>query len=406
MMIRGAAWAPSPGALLPAPAGALEVPATPSSSGRRVRLSLVLPTYNERDNVAEMIRRLTEILAGPLDSDYELIVVDDDSPDGTWEVAQWLTARYPRVRVMRRRDERGLGSAVIRGWQAARGDVLAVIDADLQHPPEVTVELWREIERGADLAVASRHAGGGGVGEWSLVRRVLSRGAQIVGLLLLPGVLGRVSDPMSGYFMVRRAAVAGRRLSPLGYKILLEVIGRGGIGRIAEVGYVFRERAQGESKVTWRLYVDYLRHLGRLRLATLPLARFARFAAVGLSGLVIDMSVLGALSDPRALGWGLTEGKIVAAELAIANNFLWNDAWTFRDLAGGRRDVASKLGRFARFNAVCAVGLAVNLVLLNLMCGPLRMNRYLADAIAVGVVTMWNFWLNLRLSYGGRPAAE
>jgi dolichol-phosphate mannosyltransferase len=266
-----AAAGPSPSELVPVPTGALEVPieAEAEASDRRIRLSLVVPTYNESKNIRELVQRLTELLEPLLDSEYELVVVDDDSPDRTWEIAQALTVDYPRVRIMRRVGERGLSSAVIRGWQVARGEVLAVIDSDLQHPPEVTVQLWSEIERGADLAVASRHTDGGGVSSWSVARRVLSRGAQLLGLMLLPGVLGRVSDPMSGYFMVRREAIGGRPMSPLGYKILIEVIGRGEIRRIAEVGYVFREREEGESKVTWRLYVDYLRHLARLRLATL-----------------------------------------------------------------------------------------------------------------------------------------
>ena len=269
--------AASPRALVPVPTGPLLVPLTPpASEARRVRLSLIVPTYNESKNIEEMIRRLTDLLEGPLGYAYELIVVDDDSPDRTWEIAQALTARYPLLRVMRREQERGLSSAVIRGWQVAHGEVLAVIDADLQHPPEVTLALWKEIERGADLTVASRHTEGGGVSTWSLSRRVLSRGAQLLGLVLLPGVLGRVSDPMSGYFMVRRPAIGGRPMSPLGYKILIEVIGRGKIQWIGEVGYVFRERSEGESKVTWRLYVDYLRHLVRLRLDTFPLARFVR----------------------------------------------------------------------------------------------------------------------------------
>ncbi|MFT3776591.1 MAG: polyprenol monophosphomannose synthase [Minicystis sp.] len=235
----------------------------------------MLPTFNEAKNVGEMIRRLAALLDGPLGGAYELIVVDDDSPDRTWEVAQALTAEHPRLRVMRREAERGLSTAVLRGWQAARGEVLAVIDADLQHPPEITLSLWREIQRGADLAVASRHVEGGGVSDWSLTRRLLSRGAQLLGLVVLPSVVGRVSDPMSGYFMVRRSAVAGVVMNPLGYRILIEVLGRGHVGAIAEAGYVFIERSEGESKVTWRQYVEYLGHLFRLRVSRVPFGRRA-----------------------------------------------------------------------------------------------------------------------------------
>ena len=137
-----------------------------------------------------------------------------------------------------------------------------MIDADLQHPPEVLLKLLQATLDGADLAAASRHVEGGGVSDWSIVRRFLSRGAQMLGLMVCPAVVGRVSDPMSGYFMVRRSAIAGPHLNPVGYKILLEVIGRGNIDQIAEVGYVFQERESGESKVTWKQYVEYFRSSG------------------------------------------------------------------------------------------------------------------------------------------------
>lgn len=378
-------------------AGPLEITAALAPS--RVRLSLVLPTYNEGKNIAEVVRRLTPLLDEALAQAYELIVVDDDSPDRTWEIAHTLTATYPKLRVVRRVGERGLSSAVIRGWQAAKGDVLAVIDADLQHPPEVTLQLWQAIEKGADLAVASRHVEGGGVSDWSLARRILSRGAQLIGLLLLPGVVGRVSDPMSGFFMIRRASVEGVTLRPIGYKILIEVLGRGRVQRIAEAPYVFRERTEGESKVTGKLYAEYLGHLLRLRLARFPLERFWRFAVVGASGVVVDMGILFLLSDPRTLAWGLTRSKLIAAEAAIINNFWWNDAWTFKDVAREQARLGAKAGRFAKFQVICLAGLAINTVLLNLEFNALGINRYVANAIAIFIVTAWNFWLNVKFGW-------
>lgn len=227
--------------------------------------SVVIPTYNESNNIAQLIAQLTACLDTYNAHTYELIVVDDNSPDRTWQIAQNLIGTYPQLRVMRRAHERGLSSAVIRGWQAAKGDTLAVIDADLQHPPEALVQLIKQTQQGADLAVASRHINGGGVSDWSLTRRFLSRGAQLLGLLVCPAVVSRVSDPMSGYFAVRRSAIAGFRLHPLGYKILLEVLGRGDIKSIAETGYVFQERETGDSKITWKHYLAYIRHLIRLR---------------------------------------------------------------------------------------------------------------------------------------------
>jgi len=379
-------------------------------NGNLIYFSLVIPTFKERDNIAKIIKILSQLLDEVIPNHYELIVVDDNSPDRTWEVAQSLIADYPQLRVMRREHERGLSSAVIRGWQVSRGELLGVIDGDLQHPPEVLTQLLQKIEQGADLAVASRHVDGGGVSSWSAVRRFLSRGAQLLGLVVLPGVLGRVSDPMSGYFMVRRNAIANTRLNPVGYKILLEVIGRGRIGQIAEVGYVFRERKEGESKVTWKQYIEYIHHLLRLRIATgrlgkisrrlnFPLGLFLRFGLVGLSGVFIDMTILYLLSDPSTLALPLTRSKILAGEIAICNNFFWNDAWTFADVSTRQMELHQRWKRFLKFNVICLAGLLINVVVLNLVFNFLIPNRYVANLVAIAIATVWNFWVNLKLSW-------
>lgn len=370
----------------------------------------MIPTYKERENIKNVVRILSQLLDESIPGNYELIVVDDDSPDRTWEVAESLTREYRQLRVMRRQNERGLSSAVIRGWQAARGRVLGVIDGDLQHPPEVLTQLLRAIQKGADMAVASRHVDGGGVSSWSFIRRFLSRGAQLLGLIILPDVLGRVSDPMSGYFMVRRSSIAGATLNPVGYKILLEVIGRGKVREIAEVGYVFCERVKGESKVTSKQYIDYIHHLVRLRLATgrlgkisqrinFPVGRFIRFGLVGLSGVFVDMTVLYLLSDPSTLALPLTRSKIIAGEIAIINNFLWNDVWTFADVSSGQHEWRQRMKRFLKFNIICLAGLVLNVLVLNIVFNFIIQNRYIANLIAIAVATIWNFWVNLKLSW-------
>ena len=399
--------------LEPCPNGPLQIEPLPALAGddgialQTLTLSLAIPTYNEGQNIGPLVERLVALLETTIPHDYELIVVDDDSPDLTWNKALELQATYPQVRVLRRQTERGLSSAVIRGWQSARGRILGVIDADLQHPPEVLLGLLKAIQQGADLAVGSRHVAGGGVSEWSLARRVLSRGAQTVGLLLLPRVVGRVSDPMSGYFMVQREAFAGPLLNPKGYKILLEVLGRGTIDTIAEVGYVFQERQEGASKVTWRQYIDYIHHLLRLRLGgrlsqlhqRFPMQRFVRFGVVGLSGVVVDMVILYLLHS--TLGLPLTRSKIGAAEVAIINNFIWNDAWTFADVSMLQRGWSARLKRFLKFNLVCLAGLVLNVLVLNVIYNLVFGQRwpYLANLVAIAIVTFWNFWLNLKLSW-------
>jgi len=230
------------------------------------KFSLIIPTYNERENVEQLLEKLSILLDEVLPENYEMLVVDDDSPDRTWELVERLADRMPQVRVVRRVGERGLATAVVDGWRAADGEWLGVIDADLQHPPEVIGKLIKALEAGADLAVASRHVEGGGVSDWSLSRRILSRGAQALGILLLPKAARAVSDPMSGYFVVRRSALELATLRPIGYKILLEILARGHFDKVTEVGYIFQERKQCGSKVTAWIYFQYLAHICRLRL--------------------------------------------------------------------------------------------------------------------------------------------
>ena len=401
----------SSNSLLTVPTGVLRISEfTPQeiTENNPILLSLVIPTYKERENIEKVVNILSGLLNQAISGNYELIIVDDDSPDRTWEVAENLIPDYPQLRVMRRQEERGLSSAVIRGWQAARGSILGVIDGDLQHPPEVLTQLLQKIEQGADLAVASRHVDGGGVSSWSIVRRFLSRGAQVLGLVILPGVLGRVSDPMSGYFMVRRKAIANTTLNPIGYKILLEVIGRGQVGEIAEAGYVFRERTEGESKVTWKQYLDYIQHLIRLRVSTgrlgkirqkinFPIERFLRFGAVGFSGVFVDLTIFHLMRT--VINLGLTRSTILSAEVAILNNFLWNDLWTFGDISRKQTGKRQRFKRFLKFNIVCLAGIIIQTLVVNFLFNSLGMNQYMAKLIAIAVATIWNFWVNLKLSW-------
>ncbi|MEL7037389.1 MAG: glycosyltransferase family 2 protein [Cyanobacteria bacterium J06592_8] len=361
-----------------------------------IQLSLVVPTYCESENIQDMIQQVSQLLDRVLLGEYELIVVDDDSPDLTWKIAQDLCLDYPQLRVMRRQQERGLSTAVIRGWQVARGNILGVIDADLQHPPETLLQLLAEINKGADLALASRHVENGGVSDWSLGRRFLSRGAQVLGLIILPGVVSRVSDPMSGYFLIRREAIAEKPLSPVGYKILIEVLAQGKSRWIAEVGYVFQERLEGASKVTWKQYVEYLQHLIQLRLKLWPIQKFLRFGVVGFSGLFVDFSIFYLL---RYLGLGLTLSVIFSGEIAIFNNFLWNDLWTFAEVSRQQRSFGKTFKRFLKFNMICLTGLVLNATIVSVLYQSLGTNEYVAKLIAIAIVTFWNFWVNLKLSW-------
>ena len=227
-------------------------------------LSLVVPTYNEAENIEPFLRRIRGLLDPVLGSRYEVIVMDDNSPDETWKVAAGIQEGYPQLVVLRREQERGLSSAVVRGWQVAGGDILATINADFQHPPELLPKML-ELVRAADLVLATRLGVAGSFGEMPRMRQLLSRGARRAGQFLVPQIFNRVSDPLSGYYLLRREAIAGIELRPTGFKTLIEVLARGRVTTIEECAYAMQERRRGTSNVSWRHSVEYLKQLNRLR---------------------------------------------------------------------------------------------------------------------------------------------
>ncbi len=361
-----------------------------------VVLSLVVPTYDEAGNIEPLLRSLHGVLT---DSQvgFEILVVDDDSPDRTWEVAGSLAAELPGVRVIRRTGASGLATAVTCGWAHARGGILGVIDGDGQHPPAVVADLLDAMHDRVDVAVASRHVPGGGVSNWSALRRMLSRGAQALGLLLLPGTVGRVTDPMSGYFLVRRDVIAGTELDPVGYKILLEVLARGDVRRVAERPYVFLERERGESKVSPAHYVGYLRHLMRLRLHPLRSRALVRYLLVTALALLADALAFLWIFDTQ--GWNLTRSAAIAGEVGILLTVLLHDLWTF---AG--RAARSSLDRFRRLAGVqLALGvlLFLRLLVINALVNWFDLGPLAAFLVALAAVTPASHLLGSRLTWRG-----
>jgi dolichol-phosphate mannosyltransferase len=222
-------------------------------------LSVIVPTYNERATLPTLVSRLARAFdqAG---LEAEILVVDDNSPDGTAEVAEALAARYP-VRVLRRPRKLGLASAVVDALPLARGDLIAVLDADLSHPPEALVGMVGQLLNNPeiDLVVGSRYIPGGGMEDWPWSRQLVSVVANLLARGLTP-----VRDATSGLFVVRRRALEGVKLNPIGFKIGLEVIARARYRRCVEVPYVFTDRKQGFSKFTHREVVAYLEQLAIL----------------------------------------------------------------------------------------------------------------------------------------------
>jgi len=287
-------------------------------------LSIIVPTYNEAENIRELIERVEASLKG---LDFEVIVVDDSSPDGTAEIAEELGKTYGNVKVVRRPKKMGLASAVLDGMRIARYGFIAVMDADLQHPPELLPKLLERAREGHDIVIASRYIEGGGVEGWSFWRKLMSKGATLLAHMLLPRTK-RIRDPMSGFFLMRREVVEGAWLNPVSYKLLLEVLVKGKYNKVAEVSYLFRTRKRGESKLSTKEMFNYAKHLLYL-VGFRPL----KFAFVGALGILVNMSLLYALV---ARGSPVYLASPIAIEASILSNFALNDLWTFRDRRGGR----------------------------------------------------------------------
>ncbi len=348
-------------------------------------ISIIIPTFNECDNIVPLVERLHNNLSK---YNYEIIFIDDNSRDGTADLASTLSDKYP-VKVVVRQNKRGLASAVVDGLGYANGDVVGVMDADLQHPPETIPDLLKEIENGADLVIASRYVNGGACAGWGLTRRIMSKGAIFLAHLLLPSTR-EISDPMSGFFMLKKETVANADLKPTGYKILLEVLIEGQFQKIAEVPYTFRVRSCGESKLGARQQIDYLKHLYSLMRRKGEFTRFFKFCLVGTSGVLVNEGLLWILR--QFTGLPLLLSSAISIEASIISNFMLNNFFTFRDrrLPG----VLSFVKRVGKYNTVCLGGLAINMGVLWFLTNALGIHYLLSNLVGIALATFWNYLAN------------
>jgi dolichol-phosphate mannosyltransferase len=339
----------------------MPTPAAPETSiGRPARapsaplLSIVVPTFNERSNVGELVRRLELALAG---IEWEVVFVDDDSTDGTTTLLRAAARSNGRVRVLHRIGRRGLATAVVEGIMSVSAPFVAVMDGDLQHDERqltAMLETLRASDR--EIVVGSRYMEGGSAGDWLKDRQTISRLATRLARLVLSEPL---SDPMSGFFMLRREAFdrAVRRLSGVGYKILLDILisARPPLA-VAEVPYEFRNRAEGSSKLDSAVAWEYLVLLLDKTVGRIAPIRFVLFVLVGGAGVVVHMAILAALS--RGLELSFIASQTAATVIAMTFNFFANNALTYRDQRL-RGPLPILLGLLS-FYAVCSVGAVSN----------------------------------------------
>jgi dolichol-phosphate mannosyltransferase len=358
---------------------------------RGPEISVIVPTFNERENVVELTERIGASLR---DFAWEVIYVDDDSPDGTAELVRQLAAKDSRIRCIQRMGRRGLSSACVEGMLASSASYLAVIDGDLQHDERLLPQMLAELKQGdVDMVVGSRYTQGGGTGDWGAARVRLSKFGARLSRTLVPDTL---TDPMSGFFMVRRQSfeAAVRKLSAIGTKILMDLFASSPQPlRFKELPYSFRLRQAGDSKLDSATKWEYgMLLLDKLFGHIVPV-RFVAFCIVGALGVAVHFSILTLLLQLEHAGF--LQGQATATVVTMTFNFALNNVLTYRDkrLRGMRW-----LRGWLSFNIACSLGACMNIGLatyLNQATGT----RYLAALAGITVGAVWNYAVTKRLTW-------
>lgn len=362
---------------------------------RHIDVSVVLPSYNEAANIAEVIHRAQKALADY--PNHQVIVVDDNSPDGTWEIVDELGQTDPRIQCYRRIDRHGLSSAIIDGLNMGDGDAMLVMDADLQHDPDAIPKMVAELKE-TEIVVASRYIEGGGTSDWGAMRRFMSRFAT----KLSHWTLGlSTSDPMSGFFGLRRSCFENisDHLQPRGFKTLMEILVRAKGASVGEVAYTFGSRHAGDSKLGSAVLVDFFLQLIELRTGHVVSGRFFRYCLVGASGVLMQLGAfnlirLGDIQESLALG--------LAILLAMLSNFILNNIWTFKDRG---LSVTESMSGFIRFALISGIGAFINHSISLRVEQITHWDLTWASLIGIAVATVWNYQLNKGFTWGiGKPS--
>jgi dolichol-phosphate mannosyltransferase len=355
-------------------------------------LAIIVPTFNERDNIAELIRRLVECLG---DRSWEVVFVDDDSPDGTADLVREHAQADSRIRCLQRIGRRGLSSACVEGMLATTADYLAVMDADMQHDERLLPRMLDTLKQGdTDIVVGSRYALGGDIGDWDARRARMSRLAVRLSRLVVPGNL---TDPMSGFFMMRRSVLDGtvRGLSAIGFKILADLFAsHDGALRFTELAYRFGVRQAGESKLDSVTAWDYLMLLLDKLVGRWIPVRFLAFSIVGAVGVAVHFAVLTLLF--QGLQRSFVLGQAVATLCAMTFNYTVNNVLTYRDL---RLRGVLWLRGWISFVLACSIGGFANLGVASTVYG---MGRGWFPAAIAGILVgaVWNYAITMMLTWG------
>ena len=348
-----------------------------------VDLTIVIPTYNEVHNIAPLIRAIEASLP---DINWEIIFVDDDSPDGTAKEIRKIAQQDTRIRCIHRVGRRGLSSACIEGMQASAADYIAVMDADMQHDEKILGELFRRLKDDElDIVVGSRFVDGGSTGTLASHRVWLSKLAYYASKIILKVPL---NDPMSGYFMLRRSMLNSviHELSGKGFKILLDIfVAAPSTIKFAEVPYQMRSRELGESKLDTMVIWEYAVLLIDKSIGKIIPFRFILFVLVGMTGILVHLLILGTLY--KFFGLGFWESQMAATILAMTNNFVLNNIFTYHDR---RLHGMAFLKGLLSFYLACSIGAVINVQLADFIFMH-QVPWWISGMIGAFVGSVWNY---------------
>lgn len=376
----------------------------------KAKLSIVLPTYNESQNIIKMLDSIAQTLSPYSAAGAEIIVVDDNSPDGTAEIASIYARNISNnkklhVQVIRREGKFGLSSAIVAGLQSATGDMLVVMDGDFSHPPQVIPSIIDALQDSScDIVVASRYVKGGSIIGWPFKRRLMSKGATKIAQY---GLGIEVKDPVSGFFAFRRHIIRGIKFDAIGYKMLLEILVKTKGARVKEVPYTFINRRIGTSKLDASVMFDYIRAVMRLyrygksmkqkerRTSVHFLSKAGRFYTVGASGLFVNYIASLFFNTLTPSVWYLYS-TVIGILISMTSNFFLNKLWTFEDRKFRLKETGIQYGMFIGFSSLGAI---VQLLIVYALVENYNMDYPLALILAVAAASVGNFLLNKKWTF-------
>jgi len=376
--------------------------------GNSTQVSVIIPTYNESKNILQVLKSIGENL--PLYFSTQAIVVDDNSPDGTGKIVEDYLKNVKKIAgytvdIIHRTAKKGLGSAILKGVQYAKGDTIVVMDSDFSHPPQIIPRLLDALKKyQCDIVVASRYVKGGNIHGWPLKRKLMSKLATVIAKKSL-GV--RISDPMSGFFAFNRAIIKGLKFDAIGYKMLLEILVKTKGATVKEIPYTFTDRKFGSSKVSTSTAIDYAKSVWKLyrygkslqkeekRSSVRFLSKAGRFYTVGASGLGVNYLISFLFASGSSDLWYL-HANMIGIVVSMTTNFILNKIWTFEDKDFSTKNTLEQYGKFVGFSSLGALiqlSLVFSLVEIHQITYPLAL------MLAVFTAALSNFILNKKWTF-------